>query len=105
MYRQAIGYHPNAEAYLRLGVLFQKRGANREATEILSQGLAHFPDDARLNLCMGVSRMNLEQWDRALSHFLEFQNVKEAVRFAALCYQSLGDEKKAAAMQKRFEKM
>ena len=105
LYQQAISYYPNAEASLGLGILFQKRGANREATEILLQGLAHFPDDARLNLCVGVSLMNLEQWDRALSHFLEFQDVKEAVRFAALCYQSLGDEKKAAAMQKRFEKM
>ena len=105
LYQQAISYYPNAEAYLGLGILFQKRGANREATEILSQGLAHFPDDARLNLCMGVSLMNLEQWDRALSHFIEFRDDKEAVRFAALCYQSLGDEKKAAAMQKRFEKM
>ncbi len=105
LYQQALSYHPNAEAYLGLGILFQKRGANREATEILSQGLAHFPDDARLNICMGVSLMNLEQWDRALSHFLEFQNVKEAVRFAALCFQSLGDEKKAADLLQAFERM
>jgi len=105
LYQQAINYHPNAEAYLGLGILFQKRGANREAIEILLQGLAHFPDDARLNLCVGVSLMNLEQWDRALSHFLEFQDVKEAVRFAALCYQSLGDEKKAADLLQTFERM
>ena len=103
--QQAISYHPNAEAYLGLGILFQKRGANREATEILSRGLAHFSDDARLNICMGVSLMNLEQWDRALSHFLEFQNVKEAVRFAALCYQSLGDGKKAADLLQAYERM
>jgi tetratricopeptide (TPR) repeat protein len=105
LYQHALKYGPNAEAYLGLGILFQKRGTNREATEILSQGLAHFSDDARLNICMGVSLMNLEQWERALSHFLEFQNVKEAVRFAALCYRSLGDEKNAAALLKRFEKM
>ena len=54
---------------------------------------------------MGVSLMNLEQWDRALSHFLEFQDVKEAVRFAALCYQSLGDQKKAADLLQNFEQM
>jgi radical SAM superfamily enzyme YgiQ (UPF0313 family) len=105
LYQQAISYYPNAEAYLGLGILFQKRGANREATEILSRGLAHFPDDARLNLCMGVSLMNLEQWDGALSLFLKFQDVKEAVRFAALCYQSLGDKKNAAALQQTFEQM
>jgi len=67
--------------------------------------LAYFPDDVRLNICMGVSLMNLEQWDRALSYFLEFQDVKDAVRFAALCYKSLGDKKNAAALLKTFEKM
>ena len=105
LYQQALTYHPNAEAFLGLGILLQKRGANREATDILSQGLAHFPDDARLNICKGVSLMNLAQWDQALSHFLEFQNEKDAVRFAALCYESLGDETNAAVMQKKFEKM
>jgi len=105
LYQHALRYYPSAEAYLGLGILFQKKGANRQATEILSQGLAHFPQDARLNTCMGVSLMNLELWDRALSHFLEFQDVKEAVRYAALCYKSLGDEKKAALFQKMFDRM
>ena len=105
LYQQALRYFPNAEAYLGLGVLFQKRGATRESIEILSQGLTHFPRDARLNICMGVSLMNRELWDRALPHFLEFQDVKEAVHFAALCYQSLGDETKAAVLLQKFEKM
>ena len=105
LYQSALEYYPNAEAYLGLGILYQKGAENRKSTEILSQGLTHFPRDARLNICMGISLMNLELWDRALSHFLEFQNVKEAVRFAALCYRSLGDENKAAALLKRFEKM
>jgi radical SAM superfamily enzyme YgiQ (UPF0313 family) len=105
LYQHALRYYPSAEAYLGLGILFQKKGANRQATEILSQGLAHFPQDARLNTCMGVSLMNLELWDRALSHFLEFQDVKEAVRYAALCYKSLGDEKNAALFQNMFDRM
>ena len=105
LYQRALVYAPNAEAYLGLGVLYQKRGAGRESIDILSQGLAHFPDDARLNICMGVSLMNLEQWDEALSHFLEFQDVKEAVRFAALCYKAIGDEKKSAALLQNFEQM
>jgi hypothetical protein len=54
---------------------------------------------------MGVSLMNLEQWDEALSRFLEFQDVKEAARFAALCYKALGDEKKSAALLQSFEQM
>ena len=105
LYRKALNFYPNAEAYLGLGIIFQKRGANRQAVEILSEGLGHFAGDSRLNICVGVCLMNLEQWERALSHFLKFQDVKEAVRFTALCYQSLGDEKKATAFQKKFERM
>ncbi|MBW2656806.1 MAG: hypothetical protein JRC59_03745 [Deltaproteobacteria bacterium] len=105
MYQRALIYAPNAEAYLGLGVLYQKRGASRESIDILSRGLAHFCDDARLNICMGVNLMNLEQWDEALSRFLEFQDVKEAARFAALCYKALGDEKKSAAFLKIFDRM
>ena len=105
LYQHALRYYPNSEAYLGLGILYQKWSENRESIEILSQGLAHFPRDARLNICMGVSLMNLELWDRALSLFLEFQEVKEAVRFAALCYKALGDEKNATAFQKTYEQM
>ena len=105
LYEQALKYHPNAEAFLGLGILFQKGGANREAADILSRGLTHFPDDGRLNICMGVCLMNLAQWNRALSFFLNFQDEKDAVRFAALCYRSLGDEKNAEIMHKKYEKM
>ena len=105
LYQRAIDYFPHAEAYLGLGALLQKRGANRESVAVLSQGLAHFARDSRLNICMGVSLMNLDQHKQALSRFLEFQEVKEAVRFAALCYQALGDEKKAADLHAKFEKM
>ena len=105
LYQHALRYDANAEAYLGLGILYQKWSENRESIEILSQGLAHFPRDARLNNCMGVSLMNLELWDRALSHFLEFQDVKEAVRFAAFCYKALGDEKNAEAFKKTYEQM
>jgi anaerobic magnesium-protoporphyrin IX monomethyl ester cyclase len=105
LYQRALSYYPNANAYLGLGILFQKRGANRESTEILSQGLSHFPEDARINICMGASLMNLGHWEQALSRLLKFQDNKDAVRFAILCYQSLGDDKKAAAMSRLFDRM
>lgn len=105
LYEKALDYYPHAEAYLGLGVLFQKNGANRESAEILSRGLSHFPDDSRLNICMGTSLMNLGQREEALSRFLRFQDNRDAVRFAAICYRSLGDERNAAAFQKKFESM
>ena len=105
LYRRSLACHPNAEAYLGLGIMNQKRGADQEAVGILSQGLEHFPKDARLNICMGVSLMNLGDYERALSRFLEFQQSKEAVNFAAKCFKALGDEKKAAEFFETFTEM
>ena len=49
--------------------------------------------------------MNLGRWEEALSLFLKYQENKDALRFAGICYQSIGDEIKAAAYQKKFEEM
>jgi hypothetical protein len=66
-----------------------KRGAYRESGGTLSKGLSQFQQDAQLNICMGVSLMNLGEYEQALSHFLGFQDVKEAVHFAAERYKAL----------------
>jgi radical SAM superfamily enzyme YgiQ (UPF0313 family) len=105
LYRQSLTYYPNAEAYLGLGILQQKRGANQEAIHILSQGLRHFQNDVRLHICMGVSLMNMGAYDQALQRFLKFQNEKDAVYFAAKCYEALGDPKNAAAFLETLDEM
>ncbi len=92
LYQRSLTYYPNARAYLGLGILSQKRRAYRESIRILSRGLSQFPEDPQLNICMGVSLMNLGEYEQALSHFLGFQDVKEAVHFAAECYKALGWE-------------
>jgi radical SAM superfamily enzyme YgiQ (UPF0313 family) len=105
LYRQSLTYYPNAEAYLGLGILYQKRGAQRDAVDILVQGLSHFPNDARLNICLGVSLMNLAQFDQALARFLEFQNEKDAVHFAARCYEAMGNQEQAAVFLEKYNEM
>ena len=92
LYRRSLAYYPNATAYLGLGILSQKRGAFGESGRILSQGLSQFPEDPQLNICMGVSLMNLGEYEQALTHFRRFQNLKEAAHFAAACYKALGME-------------
>ena len=92
LYRRSLEYFPNIMAYLGLGILSQKRGAYRESGRILSDGLSKFPKDPQLNICMGVSLMNLGEYKQALSHFLGFQELKEAVRFTDECYRALGIE-------------
>ena len=89
LYRRSLTYYPNARAYLGLGILNQKRGAYREAGRISSQGLSQFPGDPQLNISMGVSLMNLGEYEQALARFLGFQEEKEAVQFAAECYKAL----------------
>ncbi|MCP4623491.1 MAG: hypothetical protein GY850_08155 [bacterium] len=105
LYQQALTYFPDAEAYLGLGILNQKKGAHRAAVDIISQGLSHFPNDARLNICMGVGLMNLARYDQALKRFLAFQGEKDAVQFAAQCYEALGDEENAALFLERYNQM
>ncbi len=90
MYRRSLTYYPNARAYLGLGILNQKRGAHRESCHILSRGLSHFPEDPQLKICMGVSLMNLGEYEQALSCFLECREIKEAAHFAAECRKALG---------------
>ncbi len=105
LYRQSLNYYPNAEAWLGLGILNQKRGAQQDAVEILSRGLCHFPNDVRLNICLGVSLMNLADYDHALARFLDFPAEKDAVQFAARCYEALGDREKAAEFMEKYGAM
>lgn len=102
LYRQSLNFYPNAEAYLGLAILNQKRDAQQDALDILSHGLSHFPNDVRLNVCLGVGLMNLADYDQALDRFLEFPDDKYAVHFAARCYEALGDQENAA---RHFEKL
>jgi radical SAM superfamily enzyme YgiQ (UPF0313 family) len=105
LYRQSLNYYPNAEACLGLGILYQKRGAQQEAVDILLHGLSHFPNDSRLNICLGVSLMNLAQYDHALARFLEFPDQKDAVQFAARCYEALGHKEKATLFMDKYKTM
>jgi anaerobic magnesium-protoporphyrin IX monomethyl ester cyclase len=105
LYRQSLNYYPNAEAFLGLGILNQKRGAQRDAVDILARGLSHFPNDVRLNICLGVGLMNLANYDQALVRFLEYPDDKDAVHFAARCYEALGDMENAAVFSKKHSAM
>lgn len=105
LYRKALEYHPNARAYLGLGILNQKNGALRESTDIVSEGIAHFPEDVQLNLCMGVSYMNLGRFEEALVHLRRFKHVPEALQYAARCYQALNDHRQASACLESLKAM
>ena len=103
LYRKALGYHPDSRAYLGLGINHQKNGDYRASIKVLSEGVEYFPKDEQLNLCLGVSYMNVADYEEALSVFMKFQYSKQAIAFIVQCYQSLNDLEKASNFKKRLD--
>jgi hypothetical protein len=80
----------------------QKKGGFDESIDLLSQGISYFPDSEQLNICIGVSYMNLGLFKKALPHFLKFQNSPESLSRARECYKALGEMKKVEEIGARI---
>lgn len=91
LFNKALGYAPDHRAYLGLGILKQNEKKYEKAVQVLSQGVKHFPGSEPLNVCLGVSHMNLQRYDKALACLLKFQGSKEVNGHIARCYRALGD--------------
>ena len=94
LFEKSLFYSPNLRAYLGLGILNQKKRSYEESIEILSQGIESFPDSEELNICLGISYMNLNDYNAALSYLLKFPDSKDANPHIARCYKELGDYEK-----------
>ena len=103
LYLKALTYHPQPSAYLGLGILNQKKNAYLESIKILSEGIQYFPGNEQLNICLGVSHMNMGDFKTALPFFLKFQHSKQALSFIVNCYDALNDVEKASFYQNKFE--
>jgi anaerobic magnesium-protoporphyrin IX monomethyl ester cyclase len=95
LYQKALAYHPDPRAYLGLGIHRQKAGQYAASIKILAEGLGHFPRNHQLNMCLGVSYMNVGEYEKALACFVPLQHDKQALRFMAGCYQAMNHHKKA----------
>jgi radical SAM superfamily enzyme YgiQ (UPF0313 family) len=105
LYNKSISYCPNSRAYLGLGIIKQRNASYEESIQILSKGVDYFPDDEQLNVCLGVSYMNIGAYRKALSHLLPFQQSKQALQHIAYCYDALNDSEKAAEFFGRLHAM
>ena len=101
LFLRSLAYYPDHRAYLGLGILKQKTGEHREAISILARGLGYFPDSFDLNMCQGISLMNLGEYEKALSYLLRFQDSKEVAFYIACCYRALGDHEREAFFRRR----
>lgn len=89
LYRRALSYHPHARAFLGLGFLEQKIGRFEHSVQTLSQGLAHFPGDEQLMVCLAVSHMNLNGFQEALRLLERCRGEPQVERLAAACRRAL----------------
>lgn len=101
LYLRSLTYYPDHRAYLGLGILKQKAGKHKEAINILSRGLEYFPESLDLNMCRGISHMNMGEYERALLYLLKFKDSKEVSYYIAECYRALGDPDKEAFFRER----
>ncbi|MBA2848732.1 radical SAM protein [Thermosulfuriphilus ammonigenes] len=103
LFARALKYHPDHHAYLGLGIIYQQKRRFKESVKILEEGRGYFPSSEPLNICLGISYMNLGDYRRALECFLPFESSPEALSRAAVCFQALGDEARMKACLARLK--
>ncbi len=91
LFNKSLTYYPNHRAYLGLGLIKQNRKEFEEAVKILSKGVELFPESEELNLCLGISYMNMRNFRSALSYLLKLQDSKKASYYIEQCHKELGD--------------
>jgi anaerobic magnesium-protoporphyrin IX monomethyl ester cyclase len=91
LYKKALAYHPDARAYLGLGMLKQRRRAFHDSIKVLAEGIEFFPDNEQIGICLAVSQMNLGQFDRALDNLRRFEASPQAGPFIEQCRRALGN--------------
>jgi len=91
LFRKSLSYHPNARAYVGLGMLLQKRKLFKDSITILREGLSSFQRNDRLNMCLAISYMNLQRFSDALHHLSRCRETREVLYYMACCYRALGD--------------
>jgi anaerobic magnesium-protoporphyrin IX monomethyl ester cyclase len=105
LYERSLSYHLNQRAYLGLGIIKQKQGDYKESVRILSEGTKQFPDTESLAMCLGISHMNLGQYEEAMKCFQKFSDSLEVLKYIAACYRALGDSEKEASVLRRLERL
>jgi tetratricopeptide (TPR) repeat protein len=105
LYVRSLSYHPNQRAYLGLGIIKQKQEKYEESVRLLSEGINQFPESESLTTCMGISYMNLGNYEEALKCFHKFLDSRDVLQYTAACYNAIGDLEKEASMLRRLKRV
>jgi radical SAM superfamily enzyme YgiQ (UPF0313 family) len=91
LYQKALKYNPNHRAYLGLGTLYQKKRQFMKSVDVLRQGIIDFPNSQPLNICLGISYMNIEDFRTALVYFEKFSESRESRQFIPICQNAIAN--------------
>ncbi|MBI5584303.1 MAG: cobalamin B12-binding domain-containing protein [Deltaproteobacteria bacterium] len=89
LFQRALGYAPDHRAYLGWGMLKQKAGAFTDSIRIFREGLEHFPENPDLTLGLGISQMNIGNYQEALAAFERFPDAEPSRQYTAQCRQAM----------------
>ena len=89
LYRKALSYYPDPRACLGLGIYEQKKHHYAESVKVLNLGLAHDLENGQLNLCLGISYMNLGEFENALACFFKVKDKEQTAPYLAECQRQL----------------
>jgi radical SAM superfamily enzyme YgiQ (UPF0313 family) len=95
LYKRSLDYYPNDRAYLGLGIIRQQKKDFRGSVSVLSEGIRFFPDNEQLNICLGLSHMNLGKYAKALECLSKFRDSEYAAPHIAECYRALEEKNRA----------
>ena len=74
LFLKSLACYPDHRSYLGLGLLYQRERSFEKSIQILDQGLIHFDSSMDLNICQGINYMNRNDYDTALSYFLDYKD-------------------------------
>jgi tetratricopeptide (TPR) repeat protein len=101
LYDRALAYHPDPRAFLGRAILHQKAGAFGDAAKLLERALRHYPQNEALNVCQGITFINLGRPQEAIAVLLNFPDAPQAAASLAACYKALGNTAEADRFARR----
>jgi len=87
LFQKSLACYPDHRSYLGLGMLYQQEEAFEKSIRILDQGLIHF--GSSMDLCQGINYMNLKDFDRALTYFLDYKDQEHVGPYINKCYKAI----------------
>jgi anaerobic magnesium-protoporphyrin IX monomethyl ester cyclase len=89
LYKRALLYYPDHRAFLGIGIIYQKNGFYQESVKFIEMGLKYYPKSEQLNICLGVSFMNMGEYESALSIFGKFPGSDHSKAYAVSCREAM----------------